>query len=126
MNNLRAQKDEEARKNEEKARKVHGEYDTLLEKVQKLRDKNTLSHQWNVSELKLMVKWFKRDGDAPIPLKKNELFARYEATMNHKDCLPPPPAQQLPPPPDDASFISGTYLDDNKDDSSHFSGVQFR
>ena len=36
MNNLRAQKDEEARKNEEKARKVHGEYDTLLGKVQKL------------------------------------------------------------------------------------------
>ena len=36
MSNLRAQKDEEARKNEEKARKVCGEYDALLGKVQKL------------------------------------------------------------------------------------------
>ena len=43
MNNLRVQKDEEARKNEEKARKVCGEYDMLLEKVQKLRDKKTFS-----------------------------------------------------------------------------------
>ena len=73
-----------------------------------------------------MVKWFKCDGDVPIPSKKNELFARYEATMNREDCLPPPPAQQLPPPPDDASFVSGTHLDDDEDDSSHFSGAQFR
>ena len=73
-----------------------------------------------------MVKWFKCDGDAPIPSKKIELSARYEATMNREDCLPPPPAQQLPPPPDDASFVSGTHSDDNEDDSSHFSGVQFK
>ena len=45
MNKLRAQKDELASKTEEKARKVHGEYDALLEQVQQIRETNTLTHQ---------------------------------------------------------------------------------
>ena len=48
VNKLRAKKDEVARKNEEKVRKVHGEYDALLEQVQQIRETNTQTHHWNV------------------------------------------------------------------------------
>ena len=46
-----------------------------------------------MNKLKITVRWYKREGDAALPMKKDLLIVRYEET---KDCsehsLPVPPA----------------------------------
>ena len=54
---------------------------------------NKPPHLWNVNELKIMVTWYKREGDAALPMKIDLLIVRYEATKDHGECsLPVPPA----------------------------------
>ena len=48
--------------------------------VENVREKGNDPASWNSKELKTMVKWFKRPGDAPLPNWKGKLLQRYEAT----------------------------------------------
>ena len=52
--------------------------------VENVREKGNDPASWNSKELKTMVKWFKRPGDAPLPNQKGELLRWYEAT---KTCI---------------------------------------
>jgi len=84
------------------------EYDALLAKVQAIKNLNLPYDKWNATQLKTMVKWYKRDGDEKLPGKKQELIARYLATCERQDLPPPPlpigfaPLPLLPMPEDGA------------------------
>ncbi len=62
--------------------KKKDEYDALFVKVQEIQNLNLPYDKWNVVQLKLMVKWFKRDEDEKLPNKKQDLVARYPATCH--------------------------------------------
>ena len=62
--------------------KKKDEYDALFVKVQEIQNLNLPYDKWNAVQLKLMVKWFKRDGDEKLPNKKQNLVARYLATCH--------------------------------------------
>jgi hypothetical protein len=65
------------------------EYDILEAKVREINRQNLPHDTWNTTQLKIMVKWYKRDGDAKLPTKKQELLDRYLATCDRQE-LPPP------------------------------------
>jgi hypothetical protein len=46
------------------------EYDVLEAKVREIKMQNLPHDQWNTTQLKIMVKWYKRDGDDKLPTKK--------------------------------------------------------
>jgi hypothetical protein len=69
--------------------KKKDEYDALFVKVQEIQNLNLPYDKWNAVQLKLMVKWFKRDGDEKLPNKKQDLVASYLATC-HREDLPTP------------------------------------
>jgi hypothetical protein len=89
---------QKARKEEnrkyEQLRKQKEEYDTLLSQVTKVRELNKPPEQWTAPQLKIMVRWYKQDGDMAIPSQKAQLLTRHYATKDH-DERPVPP---LPPP----------------------------
>jgi len=58
-------------------------YDTLFAKVQAIQQLNLQPEKWNQSQLKIMVRWFRRDGDEKMPSKKTEQLERYYATCQH-------------------------------------------
>ena len=68
------------RKKGEKIQRTRGEYDALLNGVNKVRQADKLPEQWMVAQLKTMVKWYKHDGDNAIPAKK---------TIYSPDTMPP-------------------------------------
>jgi hypothetical protein len=88
-------------------------YDALPAKVQAIKDLNLPPECWNQAQLKIMIRWYKRDGDDKLPTKKEEQLARYYATCNRGDLEAPPlpllplahdndsedDADELPPPP---------------------------
>ncbi len=65
------------------------EYDALFAKVQEIRNLNLPSDKWDTTQLKTMVKCYKRDGDDKLPNKKQDLIARYLATCHHGEMLSP-------------------------------------
>jgi hypothetical protein len=69
------------------------EYDVLEAKVKGIRELNLPYDKWNAGQLKLMVKWLKRDGDDKLPSKKQDLVNRYLATCNRPDLQPPRPPE---------------------------------
>jgi len=88
-------------------------YDALPAKVQAIKDLNLPPECWNQAQLKIMIRWYKRDGDDKLQTKKQEQLARYYATCNRGDLEAPPlpllplahdndsedDADELPPPP---------------------------
>ena len=65
----------------------------MLGKVTAICQVNKPPHLWNMNELKIMVTWYKREGDAALPTKKDLLIVRYEEAKEHSECsLPVPPA----------------------------------
>ena len=98
--------------------------------IQKVRQENKDPHLWNVKELKTVVKWFKHDGDAPLPPRKDGLYTRYLEMRERGECAPPTvlrPAAGLPPRHGDddqgASSVHSvdTCDDDDADDGSRLS-----
>ena len=77
---IRNKKDKEAKDKDEKDQKLLQEYNEILADVEKIRQENKDPHLWNVKELKTVVKLFKRDGDAPLPPRKDGLYTRYLET----------------------------------------------
>ena len=69
------------------------EFDVLFAKVQAVKVLNIPPEQWTQVQLRVMLRWLKRDGDDKIPSRKQDQLVRYYATCNREDRLPPP----LPP-----------------------------
>jgi len=82
------------RENQHKAAKAWDAYNVFLLEVQQVRAQNKQTHQLTVSQLKTRVKWFHRNGDEPMPQKKNKLFVRYDAMKDRGERPPPPLAPQ--------------------------------
>ena len=71
-----------------------------------------MPHQWTVADSCVMVTWFKRPGDKPLPNTKLELLLRYNETCTRNDQVAPFPALDLalptpPPPPPNELFVTG-------------------
>jgi hypothetical protein len=81
----------------EKYYKQKDEHDALYAKVEAIRSLNLPSDKWNQAQLKVMVRWYKRDGDEKLPSKKQDQLARYNATCPRADMPPPQPPDDLPP-----------------------------
>jgi len=60
-------------------------FDALHSKVQALKDLNLPPEKWNQAQLKIMLRWYKRDGDDKLPTKKVDQLARYYETCNRGD-----------------------------------------
>ena len=88
---LKEKKKKEEQEAAAKAQKVHDKDTELSGKVSALRQANKPAHLLTASELKIMVQWYKREGDAAMPSKKGELLARYEETKNRGDRILTPP-----------------------------------
>ena len=110
---LREKKNKQVRDNQRKAMKVWNMHNAMLLEVQQVRLQNKDTHQLTVAQLKTMVKWFRRDGDEPMPQKKNELITRYDATKDRGERPPPPP-----PPAPPAQQDDGEDEDNDDDDNS--------
>ncbi len=79
--------------------KAKEEYDNLLAEVNAVRALNKAPSEWSVSQLRTMVKWYKRDElDKAMPGKKTDLLTRYQETSSRGDRPAPPlPPALLPP-----------------------------
>jgi hypothetical protein len=55
---------------------------------------NKTTHLLTVPKLRVLVKWYSRDGDGKLPSEKEDLLQQYDATKHHGDRMPP-----MPPPP---------------------------
>jgi hypothetical protein len=81
----------------EKYYKRKDEHDALHAKVEAIRNLNLSCEKWNQTQLKVMIRWYKRDGDEKLPSKKQDQLARYIATRYRADMPPPQPPDDLPP-----------------------------
>jgi hypothetical protein len=77
----------------DKQLKKKDDYDALSSKVQAIRLLNLPPERLNQAQLKIMLRWYRRDGDEKLPTKKQDQVARFYATSNREDL----PAPQLPP-----------------------------
>ena len=65
-------------------------------KVLTLKEQNKTKEQMSVPELKLMVRWYKRSGDLPVPQTRQALIARFDDTNHRGDQQPPVPLHAPP------------------------------
>jgi len=79
---IRERANEKERQQNEKQLQKKNEYDELRAKVLQLKG-------LNLPPDKIMLRWFKRDGDEKIPSKKQDQLARY-LEICHREDLPPP------------------------------------
>jgi hypothetical protein len=66
------------------------EFRALRSKVSAIRELNKTHEQLNVSQLKVMVMWFKCNGDLPTPTTRQLLLVRLQTTCNRGDPQEPP------------------------------------
>jgi len=79
--------------------KKKDEYDMIYAKVQEIKNLNVPYDKWSATQLKIMVKWYKRDGDDKLPSKKQDLLERYLATCHRGDLPAPSIPHGFQPPP---------------------------
>jgi hypothetical protein len=80
----------EQEKKYQNAMKLKEEYDKILAEVEAIKLLNKTPEQWSVSQLRTMVKWYKRDElEKALPNKKAELLTRYHETCNHGERTAP-------------------------------------
>jgi hypothetical protein len=108
-NYIQERANEKEQQQYEKRLQKKNEYDELLAKVQQVRGLNIPPDKWTQAQLRIMVKWLKRDGNEKIPSKKQDQLTRYYETCHHGDLPAPeipqvlqhinenPPALQQPP-----------------------------
>ena len=70
-------------------------YDALLHRVEIVRASPKEKEAFNISELRTLVLWYKDDGDAAIPNKRQELLERYVATCMRQELARPFPLKML-------------------------------
>jgi hypothetical protein len=105
----RKSKEVQEAKQREKLLKAKDAYDTLCQKVNAIRTKNSPPEKWTSSELNTMIQWYKFPDDAAMPSKKIDKLARYHEICGRVDPTPPqlptelsvampllPPTAQLP------------------------------
>ena len=63
-----------------KEQKLNQRFFELSQKVQAIRETGKEAGSYNVAELKTVVTWYKRNGDAPLPITRQNLLARYLET----------------------------------------------
>jgi hypothetical protein len=63
-----------------KKQKLNQRFFELSQKVQAIRETGKEAGSYNVAELKTVVTWYKRNGDAPLPITRQNLLARYLET----------------------------------------------
>jgi hypothetical protein len=83
-------------------------YDALYAKVHAIRELNLPPERWNQAQLKVMIRWFKQDGDEKLLSKKQDQLARYYATCERGELEVP----QLPQPVnrrDDDEELDGVH-----------------
>ena len=89
------------------------EFRTLKTKVDALKALNKSPEDMNVSQLKLMVTWYKIAGDLPVPTTRTALLERLHATIGREDPMEPAiPTlhQRMPPPPAAAAAAAATMV----------------
>ena len=59
-------------------------------------EQNKTKEQMSVPELKLMVRWYKRSGDLPVPQTRQALITRFDDTNHRGDQQPPFPLHAPP------------------------------
>ena len=78
----------------------------MKSKVDAVKLLNKRPDEMNVSQLKLLVTWFKQAGDLPVPTTRAALLERFNATIGRGDPIEPaipslvdqPPLLPRPPP----------------------------
>jgi hypothetical protein len=65
------------------------EFRSLHAKVTAIRELQKESEQLNVSQLKVMVTWYRRVGDLPAPSRRNLLIERLNSTRCRSDPVEP-------------------------------------
>ncbi len=79
-------------KQREKQLKAKDAYDSLLQKVIAIRNKNLPPEKWTSTELNTMIQWYKRPDNSAMPTKKPDKLARFLDICGRGDPDPP----QLP------------------------------
>ena len=77
------------------------DFRSLKSKVDTLKAQNKIPAEMSVSELKLMVTWYKNAGDLPVPTTKAALLERLHAFIGRDDPTEPaiPALHYMPHPP---------------------------
>ena len=80
-----------------KEKKKKDEYTALFDQVDALKNKSISPEAWTVPQLNLMLRWYRRPEDAPLPTKKAERLVRYYEICARGDPLIPDVLTELPP-----------------------------
>ena len=94
-----------------KKQKLNQRFFELSQKVQAIRETGKEAGSYNVAELKTMVTWYKRDGDAPLPITRQNLLARYLETCCRGEKHSPYPIRPL-----DVVLVGGQELSRDEGD----------
>jgi hypothetical protein len=86
----------------------------LSQKVQAIRETGKEAGSYNVvAELKTVVTWYKRNGDAPLPITRQNLLARYLETCCRGEKHSPYPIRPL-----DVVLVGGQELSSRNEGDS--------
>jgi hypothetical protein len=94
-----------------KEQKLNQRFFELSQKVQAIRETGKEAGSYNVAELKTMVTWYKRNGDAPLPITRQNLLARYLETCCRGEKHSPYPIRPL-----DVVLVGGQELSRDEGD----------
>ena len=75
----------------QKEKKAKERFVAMEAKVQQLRGTRKVANNYTCVELKTLVLWFKREGDAPVPTTSLNLLTQYLDTYHRRDQTPPFP-----------------------------------
>jgi hypothetical protein len=89
LDNIEERQQQQVDKMSERQEKKHQEFRSLRAKVTVIKALQKESQQLNVSQLKIMVTWYKRVGDLPIPSRRNLLIERLNSTRCRSDPVEP-------------------------------------
>ena len=94
-----------------KKQKLNQRFFELSQKVQAIRETGKEAGSYNVAELKTVVTWYKRNGDAPLPITRQNLLARYLETCCRGEKDSPYPIR-----PVDVLLVAGQELSRDEGD----------
>jgi len=85
---------------DEKEKRANIRFQKMVDKVDAVRATGKLIESYNVTELRTLVIWYKREGDAPVPNTRQQLLQRYIDTCHRREQIPRNAlaAAQLPDP----------------------------
>lgn len=89
LNNLEEREQQQATLLSERQEKKLREFRSLKSKVDAIKALNKSPAHMSVSELKLMVTWYKKAGDIPFPTTKRALLEQFNITNKRDDPTEP-------------------------------------